>query len=176
MLKREFTAEDIERYNIKQGRGYDKTDTEVFRQTALHVVRALEDKLQRALAEVSAQRSPAAEPDIQDIAKSLSHEELERAGLVAIGLELADARVEANRRKQQAMHHAYRILADVRSHLERAAQALETGASPPLTTHQLRIKIGQAITALGLPDTPTAPAKSTTAPSRAANVRERFYQ
>lgn len=157
MIRREYTADDIAAYEITPGKGYDRVATEAFRQTALTAIRTLEQRLERANAEALAVNVSTSDPDVSDIARSLSKEELEQAGLMAIGLELVEARAHAEQKRSEANRHALAILAQVRDRLRAAAAQIDAGRNPSLSANQLRLDIGQAIEALGLPAARQAP-------------------
>lgn len=149
MTRREYTADDIESWQLKPGKGYDKVSTEVFRQTALDVIHTLESRLERVNAELAVSGSQKQTVDIKQIAASLSKEELEMAGLAAIGLELVDARARAESQRKHAARQAHQTLQTAREMLRAAAHAVEQGQSPTATAIQVRLALGQAIEKLG---------------------------
>ena len=162
MIRREYSSEDIANFPIRQGRGYDRQDVDVFRQTALAAVRTLEERVERANAEAQQpSQQVAMAPDLKAIAASLSPEELERVGLMAIGLELTNARNNAARRLTETQRKAYSILATARTRLIEALAELDNEAAPALTAHELRVKIAHAISALGLPESEQGATEST---------------
>lgn len=156
-MRREYSSEDIAGWVLPAGRGYAKRETDEFRVAAVEAVKTLEARLENARAEIDAQTTSAAKPlDMMAVARTLSHEELEKVGLTAIGLELVEARQAAREKERIATRRASKVLAEVRDRLLAAANTLPA-ANASFTADQLRLAIGEAVGKLALPDKANAP-------------------
>ena len=149
-LQHSFDADSLAALPLARGRGYRQDQVEQFRDAALATVRELEVRLEEAVAAYEAERrsGPLAEPDPVAIAMQLTGDQLRRAGYVAIGATLSEARERASAILADASRQVARELEETTALLETARDELRAKDGDSYQASQLRLGVGRAIESL----------------------------
>jgi len=141
-----LSSDELANVPLKRGIGYDKESVNNWRQLALNALQELESQLSHARTQLASRTVDFTAPTAEDIAATLSPDELKHAGLVAVGLALTEGIETSSRRKQEAEAQVREVLNTIFQRIKAADQVLAQSTHPEAV--EVRRTLRQALAAL----------------------------